>query len=204
VERFLRTRVVRRGACARTASHSLSPARENPIAVTRTRINEEIRTSPVRLIDASGEQMGIVPLGVARESARESGMDLVEIAPTARPPVVRVMDWGKHLYQKSKSDRDARKRQHTVDVKEVKFRPQTEIHDLQVKLRRARGFLEAGKKVKVTVRYRGREMRRPELGVNLLDQVVEELEGVATVESRSQRPEARQLTMMLAPEGMTR
>jgi translation initiation factor IF-3 len=110
------------------------------------------------------------------------------------------MDWGKHLYKKSKSDRDARRRQHTVDVKEVKFRPQTETHDLQVKLRRARAFLEAGKKVKVTVRYRGREMRRPELGTALLDQVVEELGGVATVESRSQRPEARQLTMMLAPE----
>jgi translation initiation factor IF-3 len=140
-----------------------------------------------------------VSLSAAQEAAQQSGLDLVEIAPTARPPVVRVMDWGKHLYQKSKSDRDARKRQHTVDVKEVKFRPQTDTHDLQVKLRRARGFLEAGKKVKVTVRYRGREMRRPELGIALLDEIVQELDGVAAVESRSQRPEARQLTMMLAP-----
>jgi translation initiation factor IF-3 len=141
-----------------------------------------------------------VPIEVARDNARERSLDLVEVAPQARPPVVRIMDWGKHQYEEQKQAREARKRQHTVDVKEVKFRPVTEEHDFQVKLRNARRFLERGKKVKVTVRYRGREMRRPELGQDVLDQVVEALDDLATVETRADRIEARQMTMMLAPQ----
>jgi translation initiation factor IF-3 len=136
---------------------------------------------------------------VARDNAREQGLDLVEVAPNARPPVVRVMDWGKHQYEEQKRARESRRRQHTVDVKEVKLRPVTESHDFDVKLRHARRFLESGKKVKVTVRYRGREMRRPELGQELLDNVTEALEELATVETRSRHLEGRQLTMMLAP-----
>jgi len=110
------------------------------------------------------------------------------------------MDWGKHQYEEQKRAKEARKRQHTVDVKEVKFRPGTESHDFQVKVRNARRFLESGKKVKVTVRYRGREMRRPELGHELLNQVAGELTDLANVEARSDRLEARQMTMVLAPQ----
>lgn len=110
------------------------------------------------------------------------------------------MDWGKHQYEEQKRAREARKRQHTVDVKEVKLRPGTESHDLETKLRHARRFLEKGNKVKVTVRYRGRELRRPELGQELLDQVAEELGELASIESRTREIQARQLTMMLAPE----
>ena len=121
------------------------------------------------------------------------------MAPNARPPVVRIMDWGKHQYDEQKRARESRKRQHTTDVKEVKFRPVTESHDFEVKLRHARRFLESGKKVKVTVRYRGREMRRPEMGQEVLDQVVDGLDDLATVEARARGLEGRQLTMMLAP-----
>jgi translation initiation factor IF-3 len=186
------------GGAARLATNPAT--RRYIIATTRTRVNDDIRISPVRLIGAEGEQLGIVPLNVARENAREQGLDLVEVAAQARPPVVRIMDWGRHQYQEQKRAREARKRQHTVDVKEVKFRPTTDQHDFDVKLRNARRFLESGKKVKVTVRYRGREMRRPELGRHVLDQVAEALDPLANVEARNDRFENRQLTMMLAPE----
>jgi translation initiation factor IF-3 len=175
-----------------------TPPQEEIIA--RTRINDQIRVSPVRLISPEGEQLGIVPLSVARDNARERGLDLVEVAPTARPPVVRVMDWGKHQYEEQKRAKEARKRQHTVDAKEVKFRPATGEHDFNVKVGHARRFLEKGKKVKVTVRYRGPELRRPELGREVLDQVVDVLDDLATVEARNDRLEGRQLTMMLAPQ----
>jgi len=151
------------------------------------------------LIDADGEQLGVVPIEVARDNAREQGLDLVEVSPTARPPVCRIMDWGKHRYEEQKRAKESRRRQHTVDVKEVKLRPSTDDHDLGFKLRHARRFLEKGSKVKVTVRYRGPELRRPEAGQELLDQVVEALDDLANVESRNSRVEGRQLTMMLAP-----
>lgn len=170
------------------------------VLIARTRINEQIRITPVRLIGAEGEQLGIVPIEVARENARELGLDLVEVAPQARPPVVKVMDWGKRQYEEQKRARESRKRQHTVDIKEVKLRPVTEEHDFRVKLKHARRFLASGKKVKVTVRYRGREMRRPELGQEVLERVVEALDDMATVEARMDRLEGRQLTMVLAPQ----
>ena len=110
------------------------------------------------------------------------------------------MDWGRFQYEEQKRAKESKRRQHTVEVKEVKLRPQTESHDMEVKLRHARRFLEAGKKVKVTVRYRGREMRRPELGFDVLDRVAESLNDLAIIESRSGHVESRQLTMMLAPE----
>ncbi|HEX2191096.1 MAG TPA: translation initiation factor IF-3 [Longimicrobiaceae bacterium] len=189
---------------ARAGSGSLPPnhpIREATIAARddRTRVNSHIRISPVRLIGADGDQVGIVPLDQAREAARQAGLDLVEVAATARPPVVRVMDWGKHQYEQQKAAREAKKRQHTVDVKEVKFRPLTDQHDFDIKVRNARRFLQKGKKVKVTVRYRGREMRRPELGRKVLDEVRSRLEDVAAVESRSDALEARQMGMTLAP-----
>lgn len=126
-------------------------------------------------------------------------MDLVEVAARARPPVVRIMDWGKHLYEQQKRAKEAKKRQHTIEVKEVKFRPKTEDHDLDFKIKNARRFLSKGKHVKITVRFRRRELRRPELGQSVLDQVVEEVDDLAEVASRSKRVEGRQLTMMLEP-----
>jgi translation initiation factor IF-3 len=189
--RSLLSPCTRRNIIATTRAHPASP---------RTRVNDRIRISPVRLIGPEGEQMGIVPLTVARDNAREVGLDLVEVAPTARPPVVRIMDWGKRQYEEQKQAREARRRQHTVEVKEVKFRPTTDRHDFEVKLRHARRFLQKGKKVKVTVRYRGREMRRPDLGRSVLDDVAQALDPLATVETRNDRMEHRQLSMMLAPE----
>ncbi|HSJ09978.1 MAG TPA: translation initiation factor IF-3 [Longimicrobiales bacterium] len=166
---------------------------------TSTRVNENIRISPVRLIAADGEQRGIVSIEQARAVAEDAGLDLVEVAARARPPVVRIMDWGRYQYEQQKRARDARKKQHTVSVKEVKLRPRTDDHDLAFKLRNARRFLRRGSAVKFTVRFRGPELRRPELGQQLLETVQAELAEVASVESRSRHLEGRQLTMMLSP-----
>ena len=154
----------------------------------------------MRLIGADGEQHGIVALNAAKEAAQEAGLDLVEVAPTARPPVVRVMDWGKRQYEEAKAAKESRKRQHTVSVKEVKFRPATDTHDIETKLRHARRFLRSGSRVKVTVRYRGRELRRPELGRQVLESVAEAVDDIANVESRPSGIEGRQMSMMLAPD----
>ena len=159
-----------------------------------------IRISPVRLITDSGEQRGIVPIEKAREAAAEAGLDLVEVAARSRPPVVRIMDWGRYQYEQQKRAKEAKKKQHTVSVKEVKLRPRTDDHDLDFKLRNARRFLEKGSNVKITVRFRGPELRRPDLGHELLDTVQEDLSEYARVEARSRHLEGRQLTMMLAPE----
>ncbi|MEX0893797.1 MAG: translation initiation factor IF-3 [Gemmatimonadota bacterium] len=167
-----------------------------------TRVNDSIRISPVRLITAEGEQEGIVPLEKAKHAAEDAGLDLVEVAPNARPPVVRVMDWGKFQFEQQKRAKEAKKKQHTVDVKEVKLRPRTDDHDMEFKLRAARKFLEQGNKVKVTVRFRGPELRRPDLGQEVLDTVIEELDEFSDVESRSRRLEGRQLTMMLSPSSL--
>lgn len=165
----------------------------------RTRVNDQIRISPVRLISAEGEQEGIVPLEKAREAAADAGLDLVEVAARARPPVVRVMDWGKFRFEKAKRDKEAKKKQHTVDLKEVKLRPRTDEHDMEVKLRNARKFLSKGAKVKFTVRFRGPELRRPDLGREVLDTIEESLDEVANVEMRSRGLEGRQMTMVVAP-----
>jgi translation initiation factor IF-3 len=170
------------------------------IATTQTRVNEQIRISPVRLIDADGEQVGIVAIDEARQKASDSSLDLVEVAPTARPPVCRIMDWGKYQYEKQKAQKEAKSRQHTVDVKELKFRPKIEEHDFETKVGHGRRFLKKGNKVKVTVRYRGRELRRAELGRRVLDEVAEALSDISEVEGRSDRVEGRQISMMLGPK----
>lgn len=194
------------GVCRQTSGSAGSPrsipGRRSIIAkpAERTRVNEQIRISPVRLIGPDGEQVGIVAIEKAREIAEEAGLDLVEVVPVARPPVCKVMDWGKHRYEQQKRAKESKSKQHVIDVKEVKFRPLTDTHDFDVKVRNARRFLQKGKKVKVTVRYRGREMRRPELGRQVLDSVVEALDDVAAVESRNDRIEGRQLTLMLTPQ----
>ncbi len=171
------------------------PVRPN---VNEPRINDRIRKSPVRLIDADGGQLGIVPLDEAKTRARDAGLDLVEVGDKADPPVVKIMDWGKVKFDRDKKARESRKKSVTIEVKEVKFRPTIGDNDFNIKLNRAIRFLEKGKKVKVTVFFRYRQLRRPELGVQILDNVTKATTDLAIVESRS-RLEGRQMTMILAP-----
>ena len=146
------------------------------------RTNEAIRVREVRLVNEDGSQAGIVATEVALRMAKEQGYDLVEVAPTARPPVCRIMDFGKFLYQQKKKAHDSRKKQKTIKVKEVKFRPNVDDHDYDFKLRNAVRFLEEGDKVKATVQFRGREMSRTELGLNLLKRLAEDLAEVGSQE----------------------
>jgi len=169
-------------------------------AISSPRVNEQIRISPVRLIDAEGEQLGIVALDAAREQADAAGLDLVEVAAEARPPVVRIMDWGRKLYEDQKQAREARKNQHQMTVKEVQLRPRTDDHDFETKLKRARRFLKGGDMVRVVLRYRGREMRRPEVGLETLDRMIESTGDLSKVEQRSTRIENRRLTALLSPQ----
>jgi translation initiation factor IF-3 len=162
-------------------------------------MNDRIRKSPVRLIDENATQVGVVPLAEAKKLAREAGLDLVEVGASAEPPVVKIMDWGKAKFDRDKKAREAKKKQVTIEVKEVKFRPTIDEHDFGIKLNRARRFLGKGKKVKVTVFFRYRQLRRPELGVQILDKVTTLTDDVATVESRTKGLEGRQMTMILTP-----
>jgi len=164
----------------------------------RFRINNRIRAPQVRLIDEDGGQLGIVSLREALAIAEERGLDLMEVAPNAVPPVCRIVDYGKFRYEQTKKDREARKNQKQAELKEVRLKPKTDDHDLEVKAKQARKFLLAGDKVKFTVRFRGREIFHPDIGREMLEQMAEELRDVATVE---QRPlmEGRALSLLLAP-----
>src|SRR5215218_5055234 len=164
----------------------------------RFRINNRIRAPQVRLIDDQGGQLGIVQLREALAIAEERGLDLMEVAPNAVPPVCRIVDYGKFRYEQTKKDREARKNQKQAELKEVRLKPKTDDHDLEVKAKQARKFLLSGDKVKFTVRFRGREIFHPDIGREMLEQMAEELRDVATVE---QRPlmEGRALSLMLAP-----
>ncbi|MEJ2541814.1 MAG: translation initiation factor IF-3 [Gemmatimonadota bacterium] len=164
----------------------------------RVRVNDQIRISPVRLIDDEGGQLGIVSLDEARERADTKGLDLVEVAPDSRPPVVKIMDYGKFRYEEQRRARESKKKQHKVQVKEVKFRPGIEEHDYEFKTRHARRFLQDGNKVKLTMQFRGRQVTHAELGREVLERVTEDLKEVATVESRPNM-EGRTMTMILAP-----
>jgi len=166
----------------------------------KTRINDAIAVSEVRLIDAEGEQVGVVGISEAIELAEEAGLDLVEISPNAEPPVCRIMDYGKFLYEKSKQQKEQKKKQKQIQVKEVKFRPGTDEGDYQVKLRNLRRFLEGGDKAKVTVRFRGREMAHQELGIQLLERIKVDLDEISNCEAFPRRAEGRQMIMVLAPE----
>jgi len=152
----------------------------------------------VRLIDQNGEQVGVVSLMQARRIAEEAELDLVEISPNAKPPVCRVMDYGKFRFEQAKKQSEARKKQKQIQVKEIKFRPGTDEGDYQVKLRNLIRFLSDGDKAKVTLRFRGREMAHQELGVQLLKRVEDDLTPYGTVEQRP-RMEGRQMVMTLAP-----
>jgi translation initiation factor IF-3 len=152
----------------------------------------------VLLIDEDGTRVGVVPLREALALAEERGLDLVEVAPNAVPPVCRILDYGKFRYEQTKKEREARKHQKQAELKEVRLKPKTDDHDLEIKAKQARKFLLAGDKVKFTVRFRGREMAHPDIGREMLEQIAAELRDVATVE---QRPlmEGRALSLLLAP-----
>ncbi|MBF7072973.1 translation initiation factor IF-3 [Glaciecola sp. MH2013] len=165
----------------------------------KARINDEITGTEVRLIGKDGEQAGIVTLSEAQSIALEASLDLVEISPNAKPPVCKVMDYGKFLFEKSKEQKEQKKKQKQIQVKEIKFRPGTDEGDYQVKLRNLRRFLEGGDKAKVTIRFRGREMAHQEIGIDLLNRVKKDLEDIANCESFPNRVEGRQMIMVLAP-----
>lgn len=163
------------------------------------RINEEIRAREVRVITADGEQLGIMSGRAAQQLAVERHLDLVEIAPTAKPPVCKIMDYGKFRYEQQKREKEARKKQKTFDIKEVKLRPGIEDHDFNVKYKNAVRFLEDGDKVKVTIMFRGRELSHPELGEVLLNKMAEQLKGIAIVE-RVPKLEGKNMIMIVAPK----
>lgn len=162
------------------------------------RINIEIRTSKVRLTGLDGEQIGVVSLKEALEKAEEAGVDLVEISPNAEPPVCRIMDYGKFLYEKGKSLKEQKKKQRTIQVKEIKFRPSTDESDYQVKLRNLIRFLENGDKTKITLRFRGREMVHQQIGIDMLNRIKNDLNEMSTVESFPTKIEGRQMIMVLS------
>jgi translation initiation factor IF-3 len=165
----------------------------------QTRINGEITTPEIRLVGVEGEPLGIVKIYDALRQAEEADLDLVEIAPTAQPPVCKIMDYGKFKYQESKKQHEAKLKQKQVQIKEIKFRPGTDEGDYQIKLRNLIKFLEEGDKTKITLRFRGREMAHQEIGMNQLRRVAADLAELAVVE-QFPKMEGRQLVMMLAPK----
>ncbi|MGR3456185.1 translation initiation factor IF-3 [Pseudooceanicola sp.] len=161
-------------------------------------MNDKIRAPEIRLIGAEGENIGVVSPARAMQIAEEAGLDLVEISPNATPPVCKVMDFGKFKYEQQKRESEARKKQKIIEVKEVKFRPNTDVHDYEVKMRNVVRFLESGDKVKVTLRFRGREMAHQNLGRELLERVAEDVKEIGKVENMP-KMEGRQMVMMIGP-----
>ena len=178
------------------AIESSSP---NNKAQPRTRVNRQIRISPVRVIGDDGSQLGVLAIDQALAAAQERGLDLVEVAPLARPPVVKIMDYGKFKFEQAKAARAAKKKQHVIHLKEVKFRPGIDDHDFEFKTRHAREFLQDGNKVKVTMMYRGRQMAHIELGREVLDRVAAELKDIGKIEQEP-KLEGRNMSMVLGPK----
>ena len=162
------------------------------------RINEEIRVREIQLIDSTGDNKGVVDIQTARSMAEAAGLDLVEIAPNSSPPVCKILDYGKYKYQAQKKAAEARKRQHVVEIKEIKLRPMIDDHDYDVKMRAMKRFFDEGDKVKITLRFRGREMAHQELGYQLLNRVKDDIGPMAKVEQDA-KFEGRQMVMVLAP-----
>ena len=169
------------------------------IAKEEPRINEQIRIREVRVIGANGEQLGIMSNKDALQMAMDQHLDLVEISPNAKPPVCRITDYGKFRYERQKREKEAKKKQKVIDVKEVKLRPGIEDHDFEVKLKNAIRFLQDGDKVKCTIMFRGRELSHPELGEVLLNRLADDLKDVAVVERKS-KLEGRNMIMIVAPK----
>ena len=161
-------------------------------------MNEDIRVRDVRLIDETGQNVGVVATADALARATQAGLDLVEISPDADPPVAKILDYGKFKYEEQKKKNEARKKQKIIEVKEIKLRPSIDDHDYAVKMRSMNKFIEEGDKVKVTMRFRGRELAHQDLGMNVLMRVKEDLDGIAKVEQMP-RMEGRQMTMVVAP-----
>ena len=171
---------------------------QEPARKDGPRVNEEIRVREVHLIDKDGSNKGTVAIADALAAAQEAGLDLVEISPNAAPPIVKILDYGKYKYQEQKKAAEARKKQKVVEVKELKYRPMIDDHDYEVKLRAMQRFFEEGDKVKVTLRFRGREMAHQELGTRLLNRVKDDTTKMAKIESEP-RMEGRQMVMILTP-----
>ena len=166
--------------------------------IKQLRVNERIRAQEVRLVGEKGEQLGVMPLSQARETARKHNLDLVEVAPTAVPPVCRLLDYGKYKYEQAKKEQEARKNQKVSLLREVRLRPKIGDHDFEAKARIAKKLLANGDKVKVTIMFRGREITHPELGLKLLQRMIESLKDVASLE-RQPVMEGRRLHIILAP-----
>jgi len=173
--------------------HNAPPQRD-----TGPRVNDKIRAQEIRLIGAEGENVGVVTPARAMDMAEEVGLDLVEISPNATPPVCKIMDFGKFKYEQQKRESEARKKQKTIEIKEVKFRPNTDTHDYEVKMRNVFKFLEGGDKVKITLRFRGREMAHQNLGRELLERVAEDTKEIGRVENFP-KMEGRQMIMLIGP-----
>ena len=174
------------------------PNRAPPPVKEGPRVNKDIRESEVQLIGEDGNNEGVVSIDTALDLADQAGLDLVEIAPNSRPPVCKILDYGKYKFQAQKKAAEARKKQKTVEVKEIKMRPNIDTHDYDVKMRSIKRFFDDGDKVKVTLRFRGREMAHQELGMRLLQKVREETSEIAKVEAEP-KLEGRQMMMVLAP-----
>ena len=170
-----------------------------PIATKELQINEQIRDSEVRLIGSDGEQLGVVPTREAQRLADEKDLDLVKIAPTATPPVCRIMDYGKYRFEQSKREKEARKNQHIVELKEVRLSLNIDVADFNTKAKHALRFLQEGNKVKVSIRFRGREMGHPEIGLETMKRFAEVCSEVAAVEKPA-KMEGRNMLMFLAPK----
>jgi translation initiation factor IF-3 len=179
-------------------SFFLQEEEEKNISALDFRSNNRIRAPKVRLIGADGTNHGIVPIQEALNTAQESGLDLVEVAPNAEPPVCRVMDVGKYIYERKKKEREARKAQSKIEIKEIRLRPKTSEHHRGFKVRDARRWLKEGKKVKVRIRFRGREIHYPEIALEDLKEIAEELDDVSVIEHAPSR-EGRTMLMVLAP-----
>jgi translation initiation factor IF-3 len=173
-------------------------ALQQPVQKEGPRTNQEIRVREVQLIDKDGVNLGVTDIQIALSKAAEAGLDLVEIAPNSSPPVCKILDVGKYKYQAQKKAAEARKKQHVVEIKEIKLRPMIDDHDYDVKMRSMKRFFDEGDKVKVTLRFRGREMAHQELGVQLLERVKSDVQTLAKVEQEP-KFEGRQMIMVLAP-----
>ena len=170
----------------------MAPSRDGP------RVNHEIRLPQVRLVGADGEMLGVVSIREALERAEQAGLDLVEVAPGAEPPVCKILEFGKFKYEEQKKKNEARKRQKVIEVKEIKFRPGIDDHDYDVKMRAMKKFIGEGDKVKITLRFRGRELAHQDIGMNVLMRVRDDLDEIAKVEQMP-RMEGRQMVMVMAP-----
>ncbi len=162
------------------------------------RVNERIHAEEVRLVDEKGEMIGVVSAADALKKAKAAGLDLVEVSPNAKPPVCKVLDYGKYKYEQQKKAHEAKKKQKVIHVKEVKLRPNIDTHDLEIKMRAIHKFLDGGDKVKITLRFRGREMAHQDIGMKLLDQVRQELADKIKIENEPSF-EGRQVVMVVAP-----